>query len=168
MVHNLTGKQAVQPGQLKGHHVLVWLLCFFGLIFVVNGYFLYNAITTFPGEDTKKSYLQGLEYNRILENRAQQAALGWRAEMGMSGKVLEIRLENRDGSAVAGYDVNVLLRRMATSSDDVLLEAVSRGQGSYLVDMTKLSPGQWDAVASVSDGEDGRVLFEARKRVVLK
>ena len=34
-------------GQLKGWHALLWFLGFFGCMFVVNGIFLWTAITTF-------------------------------------------------------------------------------------------------------------------------
>ena len=51
-------------GKLTGWHVLWIMLGFFGLMFTVNGIFLYHAITSFPGEDVKKSYLQGLEIGK--------------------------------------------------------------------------------------------------------
>ena len=73
-------------GQLKGWHALLWFVGFFGFMFVVNGIFLWTAITTFPGEDTEKSYAVGLAYNREIARRAHQAEAGWGA-CGMSSAV---------------------------------------------------------------------------------
>ena len=53
---------------LKGHHVLFWLMGFFGLMFVVNGVFLWAALSSFPGEDVRHSYLQGLQYNQTQDS----------------------------------------------------------------------------------------------------
>ncbi|MEO1305623.1 MAG: FixH family protein, partial [Pseudomonadota bacterium] len=77
---------------LKGWHVLLIMLGFFGIMFAVNGVFLYHAITSFPGEDIKKSYVQGLNYNDTLAVRAAQAELGWQAEAGLEDQTLVFRL----------------------------------------------------------------------------
>ena len=42
---------------------------------------VYKRQGTFSGEDERKSYLQGLTFNRTLAQRAEQARLGWRAEI---------------------------------------------------------------------------------------
>ena len=78
--------------ELKGWHVLLIMLGFFGVMFAVNGVFLYHAITSFPGEDVKKSYVQGLNYNQTLSARASQADLGWRAEAGLRDGTIAFRL----------------------------------------------------------------------------
>ena len=69
--------------ELKGWHVLLIMLAFFGVMFSGNGVFLFHAITSFPGEDVKKSYVQGLSFNDTLADRAAQAELGWLAEAGL-------------------------------------------------------------------------------------
>ena len=51
------------------------LIVFFGIIFSVNGLFLYKSISSFPGEDIKQSYRQGLAYNETLESRAAAKSL---------------------------------------------------------------------------------------------
>ena len=64
----MNASAARKPGfVLKGWHVLLMLVGFFGFMFVVNGIFLWAAITSFPGEDEQKSYMQGLHYNEIAE-----------------------------------------------------------------------------------------------------
>ena len=155
-------------GRFKGHHVLLWMAGFFGMMFAVNGLFLYYAVTTFPGEDVKKSYLQGLDYNRALAERRAQAELGWSAEIGLVGQQLEIRILDSTGSGVSGHEVTVLLRRLATTSDDQVLLAAAQGGGVYRADVSGLSAGQWEVVARVNDPEGGAAAFEAHKRIAVK
>lgn len=63
--------------ELTGRHVLLMLLAFFGVMLAVNAYFTVAAVKTFRGEDVKRSYRQGLDYNQTLQQRAQQSELGW-------------------------------------------------------------------------------------------
>ncbi|MEL7028643.1 MAG: FixH family protein, partial [Pseudomonadota bacterium] len=106
--------------QLKGWHVLAALLSFFGTVFAVNAVFVTQAVRTFPGEQVEKSYLQGLEYNKVLEERAAQTALGWtasldRAEIADGGLRLAVRVTDANGAPVPGLQVNGVLRRPAAA-----------------------------------------------------
>ena len=42
--------------EIRGRHVLIGFLVFFGLIFLVNGVFLYSALTTFGGGEKGSPY----------------------------------------------------------------------------------------------------------------
>jgi len=167
MAHSVSKVQSGRTG-LKGYHVLLWLTGFFGMMFVVNGIFLFYAIKTFPGEDVKKSYVQGLDYNRTLAQRAAQSELGWHAEIGMNGPHLEIRIIDSAGAGVSGHEVRVLVRRLATTSDDRELLTMPQGGGVYMADVSALAPGQWEIIADVNEPDGGATLFEARKRVTKK
>lgn len=157
--------RANAPKQLKGYHVLLWMMAFFGLMFVVNGYFLFYAITTFPGEDVEKSYLQGLDYNSTLSRRAEQAKLGWTSEIGVVGSTLEIRAFEGSGLMITGKQVDVVVRRLATTADDQILIATETAPGIYTVDVSALPKGEWEIVARVRPAPDSEPVFEARKQV---
>ena len=48
----MTTNDAVKTkGELKGWHVLLIILGMFGVVFAVNGYMIYKAITTLSGEE---------------------------------------------------------------------------------------------------------------------
>ena len=66
---------------LRGRHVLLGLVGFFGLIFLVNGIFAYYAIATFGGGDTSDPYRKGLNYNETVAEAARDAELGWKAQL---------------------------------------------------------------------------------------
>lgn len=152
---------------LKGWHVLLILLGFFGLMFTVNGIFLYHAITSFPGEDVKKSYVQGLNYNQTLQQRAQQADLGWTAEAGLENGQIIFRLHDETGAALPGHVVIGEARRLATMQQDHALVFRARANGDYFADAANLSPGQWEVRIRVFDRDGDTVLFQATKMIAL-
>ncbi|MEL7481813.1 MAG: FixH family protein [Pseudomonadota bacterium] len=162
----MTEAETAKP--FTGWHALAWLAGFFGLMFVVNGIFLYQAITSFPGEDTKKSYLQGLNYNDVLAARAEQAAMGWRAEIGIDGN--RFRFVLRDGAhfPLGGYDVSAEFRHRVTTRLDTKLTLSSTGIGEYTAPIDKLGSGIWDVIVYVRTPTEGEDIFAARKTVQIK
>ncbi|MEM0985242.1 MAG: FixH family protein [Pseudomonadota bacterium] len=149
-------------------HALAWLLSFFGLMFAVNGVFLYHAIVSFPGEDIPKSYVQGLNYNSVLEARASQAELDWSAEIGVRGSVLVFRLSDHSGAPVGWRRVEVTLRRLATTADDTVVVLTPKVAGEYEAALDHLAPGEWEAIASVFAPGDEWPEFVARKQVSIR
>lgn len=152
-------------GALKGRHVLFMLIGFFGVMCVVNGIFLYHAITSFPGEQVPKSYLQGVNYNATLSARAAQTELGWQAEAGREGKDIVFRLYDRDGQALSQYKVSGELRRSASDAADIALKFKSFRPGEYRVSIATLAPGKWILNLDVQREDQSPVLFEASKTV---
>lgn len=151
---------------LTGRHVLFGLLAFFGAVIAVNVAFAVAAVRSFPGEDVRRSYLQGLAYNDTLAHRREQAVRGWQAasalRRGESGQaILEVALHARDGEALNGVAVSGELRRAATARFDRELAFTSIGEGRYVVDLGDLQAGRWLLRARASDGHDGALDFEA-------
>ena len=73
--------------EIRGRHVLIGMIAFFGLIFLANGIFLYYALTTFGGGDTGSPYRSGLHYNETLAEAARAAERGWKAELTYDAQV---------------------------------------------------------------------------------
>ena len=65
--------------EIRGRHVLIGMIAFFGLIFLANGIFLYYALTTFGGGEKGSPYRSGLRYNETLAEAARAAGLGLNA-----------------------------------------------------------------------------------------
>jgi nitrogen fixation protein FixH len=157
-------------GQLKGWHALIWFLGFFGFMFVVNGIFLWTAITTFPGEDVDKSYLAGVDYNHELARRAAQETAGWQAEIGSvrtgEAEVLTVRLMTRDGLALPAFETHALLRHPANRNLDQTLALTANGGGEYLAHVEGLAPGTWtvEITADVDPERPGHE-FKATREV---
>lgn len=152
---------------LRGWHVLLIMLGFFGVIFSVNGVFLYHAITSFPGEDVKKSYVQGLNYNDTLAARAAQAELGWTAEAGLQGQELVFRLNDAEGQPLSNYAVIGEIRRRATTAADRDLVLQAATAGEYRVETGRLEVGQWDVRISVFDAAGETLVFNVDKTLIV-
>ncbi len=153
--------------QLRGWHVLLIMLGFFGVIFAVNGVFLYHAISSFPGEDVKKSYVQGLNYNQTLAARAAQAELGWRAEAGLQDDTIIFRLHDAEAHPLSDYTVIGELRRRATNDADQILTFRAAPNGEYFAPSGALDRGEWDVRISVLDRGGEAVLFNVDKTLLV-
>ena len=66
---------------LTGRHVLLAMLAFFGVIFAVNGAFLYFALGSHSGVVAVEPYRKGLAYNQAIAAAEAQERRGWRMEL---------------------------------------------------------------------------------------
>ena len=152
--------------KLTGRGVLLVLLGFFGVIFATNAIFITAAVRTFRGEDEAKPYLQGVEYNRTLARRAEQARLDWRASIGdqrlSSGAVLlTIDVSQRDGRAPKGLSLTGELRHPADEHRDRTLQFAETAPGHFEALLRDVSPGRWEMVVNNNRDEP----FRAEKRL---
>lgn len=133
--------------QVRGWHVLAAMLAFFGAVIAVNTAFIVYAVRTFPGEDVRRSYLQGLNYNETLADRGAQAALGWRASAALvpldHGVEIEVILRARDGAPVTGANIVGELQWPTTDVFDRALAFEPVGDGRYRARVGELDAGRW-------------------------
>lgn len=149
--------------EIKGHHVLIGLLVFFGIIITVNGIFLTQALTTFRGEDERRSYMQGNNYNEVLDRRAAQAALGWTATSSVTAQGVSLDIDQADGQPVTGLVMDARLRHPADSNLDIELPLTETESGLYRADVV-VPDGRWTLVVSTPDGPP----FELQQDVWLR
>ena len=165
---------AARPRQfrLTGLHVFLLMCAFFGFMFIVNGIFLWAALSSFPGEDQQKSYLQGIHYNDTISARRIQAEQGWTAQIGLTpsetGDHLIVRLLKADGTPLAVDTIEAQVRRTVTGEADIPLELQRNGDGDYFADITLLEKGVWETrvSAAVPYGDD-QVEFVAKKKLLI-
>jgi nitrogen fixation protein FixH len=150
---------------LRGYHVLLLLLTFFGAVIAVDVGFAVIAVRSFPGEDVRRSYLQGLNYNDTLADRRAQAALGWRATAVLSGApgeaLLLVGLSDKDGAPLSSPTVTGDLRRPADARFDRALTFTRQGDGRYAARVGALESGRWHLRARAADAAGGALDFEA-------
>jgi nitrogen fixation protein FixH len=153
---------------LTGRGVLLWLLCTFGVVFAVNGFFIARAVSTYPGEDVHNPYLQGVDYNRRLQAHAEQAAEGWRATIGAkrigANRIdIEVRVDNTEGSLPHNFSLSGLLRHPMDEERDRALKFTANGPHRFISRITGVSAGGWDIQVKAN----GSVPFEASRRIWL-
>lgn len=149
---------------LRGWHVLAGLLLFFAAIIAINVAFAVAAVRTFPGEDERRSYTQGLHYNDVLGARREQAAIGWSARSELArddrGARLVVLLNDRTGAPIDGATVTGVLRWPPNESGDRQLTFSAEGEGVYAAELGVLTPGRWDLRARAENNSGARD-FEA-------
>lgn len=153
------------PRTLKGKHVLIAMLCFFFVVIAVNAGFIVMAVGTFPGEDERRSYLQGLHYNRTLALRAAQARLGWSAETQISssesGVIVTFVAHDRHDAPIGGLEVQGAIRRPATTRHDQPLTFREVRAGFYEAHARPIDGGAWIIQGEARRGGD-MFAFERR------
>lgn len=165
-------KTQADSAPFKAWHAFLWFAGFFGVMFAVNGIFLWTAITTFPGEDVKKSYLTGLTYNAELDRRAHQTEAGWNAGIGVSGsgaqRQFTIRLMTKDRDALPAGAVTLDIRHPADRARDRTIALVPLGAGEYAADAADFAPGIWTVILTADiDPETAGHEFRATREVYL-
>jgi len=151
---------------LNGRHIVVTLLVFFGVIFAVNGLFLYKSISSFPGEDIKQSYRQGLAYNETLESRAAQRASGWKAGLDINGEIIKLSIKDTGGVPVRGLSVTGQLKHPTQTELDTPLTFLAQSDGSYWANLDSNVKGKriLNTKAATTDG----FVFETKNELWLK
>jgi nitrogen fixation protein FixH len=156
---------ATTPFRVRGVHVLVGLLLFFGAVIAINVAFAVAAVRSFPGEDVRRSYLQGLNYNETLAARRLQAANGWRAGaifiQTSDGAAVELTLHDAQDHPLRNVSINGDLRWPTDERFDRALAFEPRGEGVYVAPLTNLQAGRWVLRGSAVNTDGQSLDFEA-------
>ncbi len=157
--------------RLTGRHVLAIVLIFFLSIIAANAIFITFAVKSFPGEQEKKSYLQGLAFNDRIAEREAQAALGWTAAISHmrieSGDTEIALIFTTSGSApVSGLNISGLFARPADDENDRQLQFSEIAPGRYAAIVKDAEPGVWRLKATAENALGDKFVLE--KRLVLE
>jgi nitrogen fixation protein FixH len=158
------------PRELTGRHVLMWLVAFFGFIFVVNAVMIRAATSTFGGVETRSSYKAGLMFKSELERAERQHDLHWRVDgkLNRDSKgeaVLDISVRDAQGTPVTGLTADATLSHPADERLDHVIHLSRIGAGEFRGE-TEGHVGQWELIVDFYR-EQERV-FRSRSRVILK
>lgn len=144
--------------QLRARHVLIIFCGFFGVVFAINGYFLYSALATHTGVVAIEPYRKGLAYNTRIAASDAQIAQGW-SDVVMVDREGGVSLELRDaqGGPVSGLLISGTVGRPATSREDKVLTFEDLSGGRYRASGFRLDEGAWivtlEARRKISDAQ---------------
>ena len=124
--------------EIKGRHVLGMFLLAFGTIIAVNATLAVNAVQTFPGLETRNSYVASQAFEA---SRAAQEALEWAVSAELSGDLLMLRIA-RNGDPVEAEITEATFGRATTVAYDQS-PAFSYTDGIYVADVAG-GAGNWN------------------------
>jgi nitrogen fixation protein FixH len=151
----------IRPGfVLKGWHVLVMILAFFGADIAVNTVFIVDAYKTFPGETSVTPYEDGLAYDKTAAQVRAQEALGWRIAASAGAGGLEVQALDRAGAPLRGLKVSGQLTRPATETGKTAVRFAETAPGVYSA--SAALTGAWDLTVTVSDSHGRSVVADRR------
>jgi nitrogen fixation protein FixH len=139
---------AIHGKQLTGRKVLAMMVSTFVVIIGVNLTLAYQAVATFPGLETKNSYIASQTFDA---NRAAQEALGW--DVAAFVEAGQLRLDiSRDGVPVVADIQSAVLGRATNVAQDQAPVLVF--DGLHYVAPVTLAKGNWNLrlVAVAGDG----------------
>ncbi len=130
----------------------------FGVIITVNLIMAFLAVGTFPGLETRNSYVASQKFDA---DRAAQLALGWDVKASVEGSELILSITDQHGQPVDPATLTGTLGRATHVGDD--LTPVFTFNGTDHVAPVDLAPGNWNLrmAATAADGT------EFRQRVVI-
>ncbi|MEM9427716.1 MAG: FixH family protein [Pseudomonadota bacterium] len=144
--------------EIKGWHVLSWFVIGFGIIISVNLTLAFNAVRTFPGLETKNSYVASQVFDA---NRAAQTALGWDVSATVENGVLALEILEK-GTPISPEIVQAVFGRATTVAADQT--PAFTFDGTRLTAPVEAGPGNWNLrlTAKAADG----TLFQ--QRIIVK
>lgn len=150
-------------GALTGRRVLFGFAGFFGIVFAVNGFFIYKALSTFDGVEVDGAYQKGRAYNHLLERMDEQRRLGWQATIAAdkapAGTRLRVTFARADGSALTGLDVEGTFWRPVAAGADRRLPLAETAPGTYETVFDLAHDGNW-LVRIAAAGPDGETFVQ--------
>ncbi len=159
--------RAAGAGGLHGRHVVIIFFAFFATVFAVDGYMIYQAVSTFGGLETQDAYKKGLAYNDRIARDAEQARAGWKDTVVIGGVPPHLRVALRDQSdvAITGKRLVAQVGRPATDRFDATLELAETADGVYEAALPDAGEGAWIIDLTAYDVASGIPAYEARRRV---
>ena len=143
---------------LTGRKVFLITAGAFSVILGANLTLAYSAVGTFPGLETRNSYIESQHFN---VDRDAQLALGWDVKLDLDGEVLRLSIRDAYGNAVSPKLVQTTLGRATHVKDD--LEPDFEWYGEAFEAPVTLAPGNWN-LRLRAEAADGTPF---RQRIVL-
>ena len=144
---------------LTGKHVFAIFATAFGVIIAVNLTLAFNAVATFPGLETKNSYVVSQTFER---DRSNQLALGWQVDASLVGEILTLQITDATGP-ISPHLVSATLGRATHVNQDQTPEFTFDGT-AFKANVGALQSGNWN-LRIVAQSQNGT---EFRQRIVVR
>lgn len=126
-------------GEITGKKFFAIFAMFFVVIIAVNIAMAFFAVGTFPGLETKNSYVASQQFDG---NRAAQESLGWTVKADVKQDELHVTIVDATGSPVEVASISGVFGRATTVRDDQTPEF--RFDGQRYVAKVNAPGGNWN------------------------
>jgi len=132
----------------------------FVVVFAVNGGLIFFAAKSWPGLTTDHAYDEGLAYNRVLDQAANEAKLGWTVDVtfaplsGAHGGQLVVVARDAAGTALDNVAWRGEIVRPVGENASLPVQFAAQGGGRYVASIDPPRPGQWNLFLTASRGDD--------------
>ncbi len=146
-----------------------YFVLFFLVVFIVNGFFVYFAVSSFTGVTTEGAYTKGVAYNEVVAQKRKQDALGWQDNFSLEndGDHYKISLsfsDKKSGELIPIDKVTGILFRPSNSGHDLNLN-FTNSEETYVAEFIPPLKGQWEAHIVAYKGDN---LIKHRYDVTIK
>jgi len=139
---------SLPPARQQRSNIVPWLfVAGFVIVIAVNGTMMWLAISSFSGLYSGHARDRGLHYNQVMAEQRDREALGWTIETSWQANdgLLGLRINERDGTVLAGASVVVDLVRPAEKRAPIRIGMTPEGGGRYAGAVALPARGSWDA-----------------------
>ncbi len=134
------------------------------VVFAINGYMVYTAVQSFPGEAGTDGFDLSNDYGKVLKAVSRQAALGWTIDAGVDPTAHpQLRLSGPNGAPLPQAVITATVERPVGPDETTHLTFHPEGTVRYVADAT-LPRGQWDMLLTVSS--NGQTVTATRRLMV--
>ncbi len=125
--------------EFTGWHMLGLMVGGFGVIIAVNLTLAWQAVATFPGLETRNSYVVSQQFEA---DRAAQNALRWGVSATLEGGTLTLAILDKDGTPVQAEVVRATLGRATHTAQDSVPDFT--WNGSAMTAPVTMTEGYWN------------------------
>lgn len=159
---------------LTGRRVFLWLAAFFILVAIMNLVMAYLGNRSWTGLSTDQAYEKGVNYNAVIGEAQEQAALGWSVRFepasvtSRDGERVTARIAfdiaGRDGVVLDNLQVSARIQRPTSEVLDQTVEFASLDGRHFEAEPTFPLRGQWDVYLTAANSQG---TYRVRHRIQL-
>ena len=137
-----TSQSRKEPMTFTGKHMLISLLCFFGVIITVNFTMAFLASGSWTGLVVKNSYVASQHFNEELKHAKLQRKAGLSSEVHYKAGSLFFKMRDQDANSVSIQNLTAEYGRPAYEQADQKQELLQKSGDVFEIAL-KLEPGVW-------------------------
>jgi len=137
---------------MTGWRMFAIFISFFGIVFIVNFFMAYLAVSTFTGTVVDNSYVASQQFNGWLAEAHAEKALGWQTTVRLdSDRHIVVRVLDKTGRPLAPLDAKGTMAHMLVNAPPQALHFSPTDAGNVR-SIERLPQGRWQTRLTLVSG----------------